>query len=593
MKNEFINSGEAEAIKKNRQKFIYQRLLILFFICMLFFTVLSRIVDTYQVAKVDTAYPAQGPITKTVEGTGVVEAGETTGVHLIKGLSVGKLLAGPGTAVKEGEPLFYYDGVSMTEQRKALLKDIRKLELSNEQERLGAVSYEGVTGTELALQELANVNRDLDSQRGKTAQAVLEHDENLKRLKSYYEERLKLSEEELVNQSRSDFYQSRNEYDTAQLDRDKEIRDIKRKIKDTQKKLDKLQGSGTGEGSGGDEDADAEKLSELEDLLARYEEDLDMASEKWDLTLTQAADNADDKEDIYARATREINSAKLALRENYETAVKQEEKNLEAALETETKATQAAETAAQAVENAKRDDAASQLNKEQTVRLSELRCQSGQLDLEEKKEEFKVIDELINSGGAVTAPRDGTVAAAEIEQGKEISGSERLLLSSGALIFKGTFDRSEDGGISARDEVDIKLEGEQKSITIEAEQVDLVTSEDKGTFTGALASGVASLGAKASFVCIKKTDLYNTVIPLRSLRKDTTGDFCLVVRAQKGILGEEYKAVRVDLTLLYSGDTSAAVEGPLMSEDRVISGSDRIVNAGDRVRPVTDIGGGM
>lgn len=343
----------------------------------------------------DTAYPAQGAIIKTVEGAGVVEAGETTSIHLIKGLLVGKLQVGPGTQVKEGETLFHYDGVSMRERRKELLKDMRKLELLNEQERLGAVSHEGITGTELALQELANVNRDLDSQRSKTAQAALEHDENLMRLKSYYEERLRLSEEELVNQSRSDFYQRKNEYDTAQLNQDKEIRDIKRKIKDTQKKLDKLQGGETGEGAEADEDAntdtDEEKISELEDLLAQYEEDLDMTSEKWDLTLTQAEDDINDKEDIYARAKREINSAKLALQENYETAVKQEKKNLEAALETETKAVQAVETATQAVESAKREDAASWLNAEQTVRLSELGCQSRQMDLEEKKEEFKVI----------------------------------------------------------------------------------------------------------------------------------------------------------------------------------------------------------
>lgn len=597
MENQLISSEDAELAKKNRQKSIYQRLLILFFIGMLIFTILSRIIDTYRVAQVNTTYPAQGSITKTVEGAGVVEAGETTGIHLIKGLSVGKIEAGPGAQVKQGDPLFYYDGFSMTQRQRALLKDIRKLELLNEQERLGAVSYEGMTETELALQALASVNRDLDVQKGKTVQAILLHDENLLRLKNYYEERLKLSEEELVNQSRSDFYQSQNEYDTAQLDQDKELRDIKRKIKDTQKKLDKLLGEKAGVNSdadaGTDEENREDEISDLEDLLAQYEEDLDLVSEKWDLTLTHAEDNINDKEDIYARAKREINSAKLALQENHENAVRQEEMNLEAALDAEAKALHASNEAAQSVENAKRDDSAARLNKEKTLRLSELRCQSGQMDLEGKKEEFRAIEELISLGGIVTAPGDGTVAMVEIEQGKEILGSERFLLTSGVLIFKGTFDRSEDGGISAHDEVEIKLRGEQKGFKIQVEQVDLVTSEDQGFFTGELTSGIASLGEKAAFTSTERTDLYHTVIPLNSLRKDMKGDFCLVVREQNGILGQEYRAVRVDLTLLYSGDTSAAVEGSLMSGDRVISGSDRIVNAGDRVRLMADIGGGV
>ena len=58
-----------------RRKKIYRRLLLGFFGCMLFFTIVSRIVDSYQVAKVETDFPAPGAVVKTVEGTGIVEAG--------------------------------------------------------------------------------------------------------------------------------------------------------------------------------------------------------------------------------------------------------------------------------------------------------------------------------------------------------------------------------------------------------------------------------------------------------------------------------------------------------------------------------------
>ena len=42
--------------------------------------------------------------------------------------------------------------------------------------------------------------------------------------------------------------------------------------------------------------------------------------------------------------------------------------------------------------------------------------------------------------------------------------------------------------------------------------------------------------------------------------------------------------------LLFSGDTVAAVQGTFTSEDRIISGSDRVVNVGDRVRPLSSAG---
>ena len=85
--------------KAEKQKRIYRRLLLGFFCCMLFFTVMSRIVDSYRVAKVETSLPEKGIVVKTVKGTGTVEAGEVTGIRVTEGLLAGKGEAGPGAAV--------------------------------------------------------------------------------------------------------------------------------------------------------------------------------------------------------------------------------------------------------------------------------------------------------------------------------------------------------------------------------------------------------------------------------------------------------------------------------------------------------------
>ena len=115
---------------------------------MLFFTVMSRIVDSYRVAKVETSLPEKRIVVKTVKGTGTVEAGELTGSQVTEGLLAGKVEAGPGAKVKEGEPLFYYDSLSMADKQKMLLTEISSLELKLEQERLGAERYDGVSDTE-------------------------------------------------------------------------------------------------------------------------------------------------------------------------------------------------------------------------------------------------------------------------------------------------------------------------------------------------------------------------------------------------------------------------------------------------------------
>lgn len=582
MKVNLTECKEEDERKTGRKQRIYRRLLLAFFSCMLLFTILSRIVDAYEVAKVQTNFPRRSAVTKTVEGTGIVEAKAMVGVSLVEGLAAGKIEVTPGTAVKAGDPLFYYDSDSVIEKRNQVLAEIKRLELKIEAERLGAVSYEGVSRTELASQGLDLAERAFLRQQEKTGKAAIEYEENLLRLKEYYEKRLALSDEELLNQSRNDYYQSQNEYDTAQLNQESEIKSLKRKIQSTRKKLEKLYAK---------EEPDEDAIEELETLLDEYEDELDTVSERWDLAVSHAEEEMNDKEDIYDRARRETSAAKLALQESYEDAVKQEEKALEAALEQQQKAADDVEAAALAVSNARRDDQASALTKEQQKQLSELRCQDTKLDLLVQQELLKELDLLLAQGGMVSAPCDGVVMVSEVEQGIVLTGEKRLLVSSGGLVFKGSFDRDGDVSMKKGDEVTVKLEGEQRSISLVAEQVDLVTSQDVGTFMGNLEQTEDAPGAAGTFTSTKKSELYNTVIPLKSLRKDVTGYFCLILQPQKTILGEEYRAVRVDVELLYGGDSMAAVEGPLMEGDEVISGSDRIVNAGDRVRPVRDIGG--
>lgn len=579
MRRHQVDGAEPEEVRQLRNRKIYRGLLICFFLCMIFFTVLSRIVDSYRVPKVRTSYAAPGSVVNTLSGDGIVEAEDTKQIPVMEGLRIGRLEAGPGAKVEAGAPLFYYEGESLLEKRKALLKEIRQLELTNEAERLGTVSYEGVTDVELASQELLAAQQAYARQQEKTRKVEDEYTQNLVDLKTYYDKRMALSEEELLDQSRSDFNKSRDAYETAQMERDADIKSIKRKIKDTEKKIQRLEDK---------EDADEEELEELQLLLERYEDDLDTASEKWDLALEQAEDDKNEKRDLIDRAERGSDTVRLELEENYKNAVKQEEKNLEAAREEDLTSAVLLEKAAQALENAKKNDRAKALNADQAKRLAELHCESVQLNIDEKKEELQVLETLIDQGGAVTAPVAGVTALSELEMGKETAGSERFLLSVGKLRVRGAFDR-EEGSMKAGDEVRIRPGGGEQMVTTPVSFVDLVSDDKEGTFYAELPDGTGDLGESVFFECAKTSDLYQTVIPSSAVRKDTDGEFCLVLRTYKTILGEEFRAARVDLKILAKGDAKTAVEGALTSEDQVITGSDRIIGAGDRVRRIIEL----
>lgn len=579
MKRQQMDGAEPEEVRQLRNRNRYRVLLICFFLCMMLFTVLSRVVDSYRVPKVHTGYAAPGSVVNTVSGNGIVEAEDTKQIPVVEGLRVSRLEAGPGAKVEAGAPLFYYEGESLLEKRKTLLKEIRQLELTNEAERLGTVSYEGVTDVELAAQELLAAQQAYARQQEKTGKAEAEYTQNLIDLQVYYDKRMALSEEELLDQSRSDFNKSRDAYETAKMERDADIKSIKRKIRDTEKKIQRLEDK---------EDADEDELEELQLLLEQYEDDLETASEKWDLALEQAEDDKNEKRDLFDRAERGTDSVKLELEENYKNAVKQEEKSLEAAREEEQAGAVLLERAAQALENARRNDQAKALNAEQAKRLAELRCESVQLDIDEKKEALQVIEGLIDQGGAVTASASGVTALSELEIGKETTGSERFLLSVGKLRVCGTFDR-EEGSVKAGDEVKIRPQGEERAVTAPVSYVDLLSKDEEGIFYAELPQGTGSLGETVSFECVKTSNLYQTVIPASAIRKDMSGEFCLVLRTYKTILGEEYRAARVDLKILERGDTKLAVEGPLTPEDQVITNSDRLISAGDRVRRIIEL----
>ena len=65
------------------------------------------------------------------------------------------------------------------------------------------------------------------------------------------------------------------------------------------------------------------------------------------------------------------------------------------------------------------------------------------------------------------------------------------------------------------------------------------------------------------------------------------GYYCLVVRSRQSILGEEFRAERVDVQLLYQGSQEAAIEGSIFEHDTIIVGENQTIREGVRVRPVS------
>ena len=60
-----------------------------------------------------------------------------------------------------------------------------------------------------------------------------------------------------------------------------------------------------------------------------------------------------------------------------------------------------------------------------------------------------------------------------------------------------------------------------------------------------------------------------------------------MARPVSTILGEEFRAERVNVEVLFFGRDEAAVEGAVFDTDRVITGENKFIGEGSRVRPVS------
>lgn len=80
------------------------------------------------------------------------------------------------------------------------------------------------------------------------------------------------------------------------------------------------------------------------------------------------------------------------------------------------------------------------------------------------------------------------------------------------------------------------------------------------------------------------TDRYPTVVPLAALCNDAQGDYVLVPRMKKSILGNTQIATRIPISILDNDNASAAIRGAILDNDLVITSWDKTVNPGDRVR---------
>ncbi len=540
-------------------------------------TFLSRALDSVTVTRVTAGYPKQGVVAYSLTGEGTFIADQMDYVSLPEGMFVDQIYKEPGQEVRAGDVVLSLQMKMLVEERDNLGLRLEKEELALEEERLSARPVPRITEETLAGQQLEACARALELGRQDLEEAQIRHSGKMDELKTEYDRKKSRTREEAREDARQAMKSARRTYEGAQTARDSAVKKAEREVADKEKKLARLEEA---------EDSTQEELERAGLDLERAQEDLENVRYEQDLLVEEARERLYAREADFEDGDFDWETARENLKKEYEAALEAEEEKLKAAQRAVQELEEAQYQASQKLENARISDAGTMTEQQLRQEASRLRQQSRELDIQEIKRKQEKIEGYIEAQGQVTAPGDGFMAETDLKAGDLITAGAQIKLARGSLRFQAEMDKEEAQLLKQGDKMMVKPAGEQKSYEALVQSVSQLSKEGMADVAAAMPEGQGSLGGTASYTVNMESGVYNCVIPIEALREDNGGFYCLVVQNEKTILGEEMKAVRVNLEVLERSSISAAVTGPISSESRLIVSSNKAVSEGDRVRLV-------
>jgi multidrug efflux pump subunit AcrA (membrane-fusion protein) len=221
---------------------------------------------------------------------------------------------------------------------------------------------------------------------------------------------------------------------------------------------------------------------------------------------------------------------------------------------------------------------------------NEIDKESAELEIQLKNKEIISLRELSAAGSAIYAGRGGTIDEIYVKPGEKTSAGNLISIIPGDsnYYFKAEADKESAKYIKPGDLAQITLEGQKAPIKDAEVKWVKFSSSDKNTVEIAVEmpeNNELYSGMAASMKHVKTTEEYSKVVPLSAVRSSGAGDYVLGVKKVNTLLGEEDAAYRINIEVLDSDGSRAAVSG--VSDEEVIVSSNKPVEESDRVRAKT------
>ena len=514
-----------------------------FFCGMALFTLLSRAAYQQGTAVVHTASPSSGTVSHTVRLTGKAVQNQEIAVTTLPGLRIGAVLATEGQQVEAGDPLFTLDIDYLEETIEEKRQELQKQQLSVQDSWSQANAQQRARET---AKEQAQENYDA---------AVSGAKSSLSRAEDAVDK---------AQQTLDDYYAgvSGDEEEKAALtaactEAEQVLEEAKTALTDLEAERDNAIAEAVAQA-----ETEEEKQAITAELEAEY------ASR-----LLEAQGNVASAEMALDQANQALAAFTPGERPSEEELKDALKKAEEARDQAESSLDSTKRTYGQAVETASLPSGTSHS------------AQIGQITYDQQAADLRKLEALYDAGGQVTAPVKGVITYLYVRTGQMTTDTAALLLADSAKGWKFSAEVTQDQSkyIGTGDKVTVRLESsgkEYKDLTVTA----FSQKETGGSLTVTLPAGDIPLGARLELTCTRRSQAYQSCVPLSALHMDAQNRaYVLVPETVNTVLGKETRAARLSVTVLDKNETVAAVEGGLTDKEVIVS-ADRAVDSGSRVR---------
>lgn len=555
------------------------KLLAWFFALMLVFTVLSRAANGLTVAEVTAEAYTTGPVRKELSASGKVEAMGRHPMDTIQGLTIIKWYVSAGDTVKKGDPLVEFDPEDTKLQLEKLrneLADLKakqsvadtsgKVSLATAKQAVEDAQKKLLTAEQDAVEKANDAQTDLDKAKAEAQKAQTE-----------YSKVYQKTSENRVKDAEAALKDAQQVYQDAKTAHEKADATSKRTVDDARIALEEAKDIGI------EEDIEAAKKA-----LARAKED------RWYLL--------DDAEKAMNRAKEKQDDAQVKLEQAKDSATLEDEPDIKAAKNAVTSAQEDVTAKERALADANRalptarEDAQAALDAARLQYESALAggaqtdasLNAGEWEIQQKEKELASLQSLEAGNYLLSAPEDGVVMETNGEAGAQTDGKAPVVLSTNqeGYRFMAEISQEESKWLSVGDRVKLNLRrnGEQKDLEGTVQSIGFENEIGLYPVTVALPEGSYLSGETSKMESEKDSERYNMRLPLTALRSDSKGDFIYVVRERDSVLGRETYIEYVGIDVQDKDSTTMALNASLLPDDKVVTGSNRPLEAGDRVR---------